>query len=166
MELLGQILFSLAMAVGFMWVMVEFSRHLDKEDDPRFRALRKRLGRQLTSLSPLHAGFTATPVADYAKYPAVYTCKSEEWIQAWKIGDWNTAKVTCAGKHPKIATWINGVKICEFDGETFSHPKYDKEKVAAALGREGSVAVQVHGGKGAWPVGAKCRWKNMRLRPL
>jgi hypothetical protein len=109
---------------------------------------------------------TAKPVADYEKNPAAYTCKPEEWLKAWKIGDWNTARVVCAGKHPRITTWINGVKICEFDGETFVHPKYDKEKVAQALGREGSIAVQVHGGKGAWPAGAKCRWKNIRLKPL
>jgi hypothetical protein len=112
------------------------------------------------------AGFTAVPNPEYEKAPAVFTCKPEEWIKAWKIGDWNAARVTCQGKHPKITTWINGVKVCEFDAGTFVHPKYDREKVAAALGPEGSVAVQVHGGTRNWPVGAKCRWRNVRIKSI
>ena len=28
-----------------------------------------------------------------------------------------------------------------------------------------SSAVQVHGGRG-WPKGAKCRWKNIKVKPL
>ena len=40
-----------------------------------------------------------------------------------------------------------------------------KEAVLKALGTEGSIAVQVHGGQN-WPAGAKCRWKNIKVRPL
>jgi hypothetical protein len=36
--------------------------------------------------------------------------------------------------------------------------------VLKQLGPEGSIAVQVHGGK-SWPTGAKCRWKNVKIRP-
>jgi hypothetical protein len=39
-------------------------------------------------------------------------------------------------------------------------------KVFAALGREGSIALQVHGGTKAWPKGGRCRWRNFRLKPL
>ena len=52
-----------------------------------------------------------------------------------------------------------------FDGATFKHPSYDREKVATTLGREGSIAVQVHGGK-SWPKGAKVRWRNVRIKEL
>jgi hypothetical protein len=95
----------------------------------------------------------------------ISTCTPEAWVDAWKINDWNTARVLCVGEYPKVTTWINGVKVCEFDGESSSNAGYrsKKEEVRKTLGREGSIAVQVHGGTG-WPKGAKCRWKNIKIR--
>ena len=95
----------------------------------------------------------------------VSSCKPDEWVRAWKLNDWNTARVRVVGKYPRITTWINQTEICEFDGGTSRLKGYDREKVAKSLGREGSIAVQVHGGLG-WPKGAKCRWKNIRARKL
>ena len=92
-------------------------------------------------------------------------CSPAAWIEVWKIDDWNEVKVRCVGKHPKITTWINGLEICQFDGEASAAANYDKAKVAEALGAEGSIAVQVHGGSG-WPEGAKCRWRNIKIKPL
>ncbi|HWB14732.1 MAG TPA: DUF1080 domain-containing protein [Pirellulales bacterium] len=103
------------------------------------------------------------PVEDAT--PEGYSATGEEWLKAWKVGDWNTARVTCVGQPPKITTWLNGVKISEFDGQAFAGKNYDKQKVADQLGAEGSIAVQVHGGKG-WPAGAACRWRNIKIRPL
>ena len=94
-----------------------------------------------------------------------YTCTPDEWLKAWKVGQWNTIKVRCTGKYPTITTWINGVKICEFDGAVYKHQHYDREKVHQLLGEKGSIAVQVHGGTG-WPKGAKVRWKNIKIKPL
>lgn len=109
------------------------------------------------------AGLTTKPVE--AATPDRYSASGEQWGEAWKIGDWNTARVTCVGQPPKITTWLNGVKISEFDGSTFESPNYDKRKVAELLGPEGSIAVQVHGGK-SWPKGATCRWKNIKIRRM
>jgi len=95
----------------------------------------------------------------------LYTCRPQDWVLAWKLNDWNTAKVRIEGKYPKITTWINDLKVCEFDGEHARTEKYDKEGILEALGVEGSIAVQVHGGKG-WPNGAKCRWKNLKVRTI
>jgi 3-keto-disaccharide hydrolase len=95
----------------------------------------------------------------------VYSCTWDEWIRAWKIDDWNTSRVVCTGKYAHITTWINGQKVSEFDGARSTAPRYDKEKVAEQLGAEGSIAVQVHGGMN-WPSGAKCRWKNIRVKTL
>lgn len=97
----------------------------------------------------------------------ISSCTPEEWVKAWKLDDWNTAKVRITGDDPKITTWINGQKVCEFDGATSSNEKYqkDKKKILDTIGTEGSIAVQVHGGKG-WPKGSKCRWKNIRIKPL
>ena len=69
----------------------------------------------------------------------------------------------CVGKYPHIITWLNGQKICEFDGASFKHPTYDGEKVWNELGRNGSIAVQVYGG-GGWPKGTKVCWKNIFVR--
>jgi len=94
-----------------------------------------------------------------------HSCTPEQWLKVWKVNDWNTAKVRCVGKYPTITTWINGLKVNVFNGETSNVGKYDKEKVQKTLGGEGSIAVQVHGGK-SWPKGSKCSWKNIKIRKL
>ncbi|MBM81921.1 MAG: hypothetical protein CMJ78_15215 [Planctomycetaceae bacterium] len=94
-----------------------------------------------------------------------YCCTPQQFLKAWKVGEWNTAKIRCVGKYPQITTWINGERMCHFDGENSTLPGYDKERVFKLLGREGSIGAQVHGGKN-WPKGKKCRWKNIRIREL
>lgn len=108
-------------------------------------------------------GLTTKP--DETKVPPAYSISGDEWVKAWKLGDWNTARVVCVGQPPKITTWINGVKVSEFNGTSFSGANYDKQKVADTLGPQGSIALQVHGGK-SWPEGVKCRWRNIKIRPL
>lgn len=112
--------------------------------------------------------FTTKPDPRAEKWPeGVYerVCTAEDWLEAWKIGDWNSAKIRCVGKFPKITTWINDLEACHFNGETSTLPGYDKDKVFDLLGREGSIALQVHGGKG-WPEGAKVRWRNLIIKRL
>lgn len=94
-----------------------------------------------------------------------YTCTSDAWVKAWKVNDWNSVRVRVEGSPAKVTTWINGEKIIEWDGTKYEDSKYDAKKVIETIGDEGSIAVQVHGGK-SWPVGAKCRWKNIRIKPL
>jgi hypothetical protein len=64
-----------------------------------------------------------------------------------------------------VTTSINGLKVCEFDGATSSAAKYDRDEVHKLLGDEGSIVVQIHGGE-RWPAGAKCRWRNIKVREL
>ena len=115
-------------------------------------------------------GFVGTNEVPAAQAGLVRSCTAQEWIQTWKLGDWNTARVRVEGKYPKITTWINEREICVFDGANAKvlrdgRQTYDREKVLSQLGTEGSIAVQVHGG-GNWPKGAKCRWKNIKIKPL
>ena len=110
-------------------------------------------------------GFVGVDKKPQSAHGSVYTCSAEDWIKAWKIDQWNNARVRVDGKYPRITTWINGTKINEFDGANHQSGQYDKDKVYESLGREGSVAVQVHGGTG-WPNGAKCRWKNIKVKLL
>ena len=35
-----------------------------------------------------------------------YSCTPEEWIKAWRVKDWNTARIRCVGKYPQITTWV------------------------------------------------------------
>ena len=97
--------------------------------------------------------------------PVTPTCTSDEWLKAWKVNGWNTARVRVVGNPPAITTWINGLKVNEFDGTKFEAKNYDKAKVAETLGAAGSISVQVHGGQG-WPNGAKCQWKNIKVKRL
>ncbi|MCC9606172.1 DUF1080 domain-containing protein [Blastopirellula sp. JC732] len=94
-----------------------------------------------------------------------YSCSPETWLKTWRVNQWNTARIRCVGKFPQITTWINGVKICHFNGETSTLPGYDKQKVFSILGRSGSIGLQVHGGK-QWPKGLVCRWKNIRIQEV
>ena len=90
----------------------------------------------------------------------------DDFVQLWKLDDWNEARVRIVGDPPEITTWINGQQITHFDGHTFAGAGYNAQKVSEALGGDGSIAVQIHGGEGAWPKGAKCRWRNVRVKPL
>ena len=94
-----------------------------------------------------------------------YSISSEKFCSLYKVNDWNKVRVKCVGKHPKIITWINGEKVCEFDAASYSGSGFDREKITQTLGTKGSIAVQVHGG-GSWPKGAKCRWRNIRIKEL
>ncbi|HEX5105831.1 MAG TPA: DUF1080 domain-containing protein [Pirellulaceae bacterium] len=110
------------------------------------------------------AAFTTDKHHTAAEVGLVSACTPEEWIKAWKIDDWNTARVIVSGKYAHITTYLNDQQVCVFDGSTSTAAKYDKDKVVEQLGAEGSIAVQVHGGKN-WPSGAKCRWKNIKIKP-
>ena len=112
--------------------------------------------------------FATQPDPRALKWPAdvyEYTCTPEQWLKAWRINDWNTARIRCIGKFPQITTWINDLKVCHWNGETCPLPEYQKERVFELLGREGSIALQVHGGK-AWPEGKQCRWRNILIQRL
>lgn len=105
---------------------------------------------------------TAAPDAGYGATPALYTCTPDAFLKAWRCGDWNRARVRCVGALPHITTWINDVKIVEFDAAKFAHPRFDPKLIAA----RGSIAVQVHGGAGGWKNGARCRWRGIRIQAL
>lgn len=109
-------------------------------------------------------GLTAANPKSLANAGLTASCSAEDWLKAWKINDWNQVRVLVVGKHPRITTWINGLQVCQFDGTSSTVERYQKEEVLRSLTAEGSIAVQVHGGKG-WPEGAKCRWKSIRIRP-
>lgn len=113
-------------------------------------------------------GFTTAVDPRAEKWPPdvyEFTCTAEDWLKVWRINDWNSGRIRCVGTYPQITTWVNGLKVCHFNGETCPLPEYNKERVFGILGRAGSIGLQVHGGKG-WPEGSKCRWRSIRVREL
>jgi len=105
------------------------------------------------------------PVAWKQDY-LLYSATPEAWMSAWKIGEWNNLRIRCVGEYPRITTWINNTKLADFDGATCPQPDYKKEEMLRQLGRKGPIALQVHGGKQMWSSGAKCRWRNLRVKAL
>ena len=106
------------------------------------------------------AGFMTCTDPRAEKWPKdvyEYTCTPEQWLKTWRVNDWNTGRIRCVGKYPQITTWVNDLKVCHWNGETCPLPEYHKEHVAELLGREGSIALQIHGGAKMWPVGKLCR---------
>ncbi|MGY8687364.1 MAG: family 16 glycoside hydrolase, partial [Verrucomicrobiales bacterium] len=70
----------------------------------------------------------------------IHSCTPEAYVKTYKVDDWNTVRVLCVGSDPHITTWINGLKVCEFDGATSSNEVYakNKEEIRNRLGTEGS----------------------------
>ena len=58
----------------------------------------------------------------------------DAWSQFWRHGKWNELRARIENNPPKITTWINGVKIMEWQEKEVRHQA------------KGSIALQVHGG--------------------
>jgi hypothetical protein len=108
---------------------------------------------------------------------------AEEFLRVWRWRDWNEFRIRCVGEDPVLTVWINDLLIAECDTATLPRDLYDPPAVHALLGRAGRIALEVHDhdiwlppgvqdldlhplGPDRWGVGAVCRWRNVRLRPL
>jgi hypothetical protein len=79
-----------------------------------------------------------------------------DWPKLWRMNGWNTIRARVEGNPPTITTWLNGTLVTKYTSDkTFDD----------ALGDRGSLAVQVHGGKG-WPNGAKVRFRRIQVKEL
>lgn len=96
----------------------------------------------------------------------LYSATPQTFLDTWKIGQWNSMRVRCVGKYPRITTWINDVKMADFDGQTCPQPDYKKDEMFRKLGPKGPIAFQVHGGNPKARSKAKCRWRNIRVKTL
>ena len=102
-----------------------------------------------------------------------YGVDVDDFLETWKWGQWNTVRVRCEGRIPKLTTWVNGVKIAVLDMNDIQWSNYDKEACAKMLGRKGHIALEVHNnnfktgmGKDRWWPNAVVRWKNIYIREL
>jgi hypothetical protein len=95
----------------------------------------------------------------------------EEFLARWRFGDWNHLRIRCVGTKPTITTWVNAVLVAEIDLASMKHAHYDADRVAAELGTSGHIAFEVHDndarlGQARWGRGARCRWRNVAVKPL
>ena len=102
-----------------------------------------------------------------------YAADVDDFLKVWKFGEWNTIKVRCEGRIPKLTTWVNGLKIAVLDMKAIEWENYDAEACAKLQGRKGHISLEVHNnnfnhwlGNDRWWPGAVVRWKNIYIREL
>jgi hypothetical protein len=95
----------------------------------------------------------------------------DTFLATWRFGDWNELRIRCVGHLPVVTVWINDLLVAEIDLGTLQAPNYDADAVSQVLGPRGHIALEVHDtdpmlGEGRWGHGARCRWRNIRIRDL
>jgi hypothetical protein len=116
----------------------------------------------------------ATSVEPFAASKRAMLTKSadlETFLATWRFGDWNDFRIRCVGRLPLVTVWINDLLIAQIDLATLRAPDYAPGAVSELLGSRGHVALEVHDtdpmlGEGRWGHGARCRWRNIRVREL
>ncbi|MEM7603064.1 MAG: DUF1080 domain-containing protein [Verrucomicrobiota bacterium] len=99
-----------------------------------------------------------------------YAATLEEFLEVWKLNDWNEIKIRCTGRMPLIETWVNGVPMAKLDTAKLAEkvPGYDPEAILERIGREGHIGLEVHDSpkRERWAPGAEARWRNVRILEL
>jgi hypothetical protein len=114
---------------------------------------------------------TLEPVTDAKRALLSQAASPNEFLDAWRWGDWNEMSVRCVGRYPVLTTWVNGLQVYQLDTASLTHPGYDRDAVAGLLGRLGHIALEVHDndpamGADRWAPEAVVRWRNFRLELL
>ncbi len=75
--------------------------------------------------------------------------------EKWKRNAWNHVEVRCTGRDFHLEFWLNGELITD----------YRLPPGSTGYAQTGLIGLQVHGNRND-PPGAKCRFKNIRVRDL
>lgn len=89
-------------------------------------------------------------VEPYPPFPLPF--KPDRWTRVWKPGKWNELRARIERNPPKIITWVNGVRIMEWE---------DTQK---RLPDRGRIALQVHGGSDY--TNQFVRYRKIRVKEL
>jgi hypothetical protein len=76
----------------------------------------------------------------------------QSWKYFWRHGQWNELRARIVANPPHITTWINGVKMMEWQETEVRHPA------------QGGIALQVHGGGNH--TNEFVRYRNIRVKLL
>ncbi len=112
---------------------------------------------------------TIEPLTPLKRSLLSYAASGEDFLKVWHWGDWNEFRISIKGEVPVLSTTINGVKIAELDVSTLPADLFDRQGVAALLGRHGRIALEVHDndpivGGDRWGYDAASRWRNLQIR--
>jgi lysophospholipase L1-like esterase len=82
------------------------------------------------------------------------TAKLPVWQEHWKKGEWNAVRARIEGDRPRIAVWLNGVKITDWSDNAGALPDDDNDGW-------GLTAIEL-------PVGAEkpLRFRNVAIKQL
>jgi hypothetical protein len=112
------------------------------------------------------------PEAEAERRRLAWAAPPDTFFKVWKFGDWNTLRIRCAGRYPRIDTWLNGTRLASLDAATLKAPHYDRDAVARLLGRRGHIVLEVHDsgddlwmGSEKWRPGKVCRYRNIFIKP-
>lgn len=98
--------------------------------------------KEVTEIDPTPTGNPPIPLA----------IRPESWPFFWRHGQWNELRARIEQNPPKITTWINGVKIMEWQETEKRHVE------------SGGIALQVHGGGDH--TKEFVRYRNIRVKKL
>jgi hypothetical protein len=84
--------------------------------------------------------------------PVALPILPDAWPYFWRHGQWNELRARIENNPPRITTWINGVKIMEWQEKEIRHPA------------KGGIALQVHGGGDH--TKEFVRYRNIQLKRL
>ena len=91
-------------------------------------------------------------IKDTGKHNTPLSVTKEEWKKLFKHGEWNTFRASIEGNPPHITTYINDVKIMEWQEKEVRHQA------------TGSIALQVHGGGDF--TKQFVRYRNVKVRKI
>lgn len=93
-----------------------------------------------------------TDIVELTNSPVKLPVLPQAWPFFWRHGQWNEFRARIENNPPHIITWINGVKIMEWQEKEVRHPA------------QGGIALQVHGGGDH--TREFVRYRNIRVRQL
>lgn len=99
------------------------------------------------------------------------SAQAEDFLAAWRWGDWNDFRIRCVGAPALTTVWVNDLLVAEIDLARLQAPHYDPEAVLGVLGDRGHIAFEVHDndallGRDRWAPSARCRWRHVRIKEL
>jgi hypothetical protein len=93
-----------------------------------------------------------TDIVEVTNSPVALPVLPESWRFFWRHGEWNEFRARIENNPPHIVTWINGVKMMEWQEKEKRHPD------------AGGIALQVHGGGDH--TKEFVRYRNIRVKVL
>lgn len=97
-------------------------------------------------------GSTPDIITAVTNAPVALPVLPQSWKHFWRHGQWNELRARITSNPPLITTWINGVKIMEWQETEIRHPA------------TGSIGLQVHGGGNH--TNAFVRYRNIQIKKL